>query len=127
MAEGKPDLRKALAANGKFSTHGITFDSGLDKIKPESYGLIREIANILQEDSALRIRIIGHTDSDGSPEANLELSKKRAHAIKTALADTYKIAADRMETDGKGSKEPADKNDTAEGKANNRRAEFVKI
>lgn len=127
VAEGKPDLRKALADDGKFSTHGITFDSGSDKIKPESYGLIREIATILQEDSALRIRIIGHTDSDGSPETNLDLSKKRAQAIKAALTDSYKIAADRMEIDGKGSKEPADKNDTAEGKANNRRAEFVKI
>lgn len=120
-------MRKALAADGKFVTHGITFDYGSDKLKPESYGIIREIAHVLQKDSTLRIRIVGHTDSEGSPENNLDLSKRRAQAIKSALADSYKIPSERIETDGKGASEPVDKNNTAEGKANNRRAEFVKL
>ncbi|EMR00779.1 OmpA family protein [Cesiribacter andamanensis] len=127
VAEGRPDMRKALAADGKFVTHGITFDSGSDKIKPESYGLIREIAAVLQEDPSLRIRIIGHTDSDGAAATNLDLSRRRAQAIKTALATEYSIAENRLETDGKGATLPIDSNDTAEGKANNRRAEFIKL
>ena len=120
-------MRKALATDGKFTTRGITFDSGSDQLKPESFGIIREIANVLQEDKALRVRIIGHTDSDGTAEGNLDLSKRRANAIRTALIDTYKIEGSRLETDGKGASLPVDKNDTAEGKANNRRAEFVKL
>ena len=127
VAEGRPDLRKALVADGKFITRGISFDSGSDQLQPASYGVIREIAQILQEDSSLRIRIVGHTDSDGSAASNLDLSKRRALAIKAALVDTYKIEDKRLETDGKGAGEPVDKNDTAEGKANNRRAEFIKL
>jgi OmpA-OmpF porin, OOP family len=126
IAEGKPDLRKALAADGKFVTQGITFDSGSDQIKAESYGLIREIAALMQEDASLRFRIIGHTDSDGAADKNLDLSRRRALAIKAALAE-HKIDQGRLETDGKGAAAPIDSNSTAEGKANNRRAEFVKL
>lgn len=127
IAEGRPDMRKALAAEGRFITRGITFDSGSDQLQPASYGVIREIAQVLQEDVSMRLRIIGHTDSDGTAESNLDLSKRRAHAIKTALINTYQIDASRLETDGKGASQPLDNNSTAEGKANNRRAELIKI
>lgn len=70
--------------------------------------------------------IVGHTDADGDAAANLDLSKRRAASVKTALAAEFKIDAGRMDTDGKGESEPVDKNDTPAGKANNRRVEFIK-
>jgi outer membrane protein OmpA-like peptidoglycan-associated protein len=73
------------------------------------------------------VKIVGHTDSDGSDAANLDLSKKRAASVKESLTKDFGIDEARMETDGKGESEPIDKNDTPVGKANNRRVEFIKI
>jgi outer membrane protein OmpA-like peptidoglycan-associated protein len=127
IAVGAPDTRSKLITEGKFSTTGIKFDSGSDKIKPESYPVLKEIANVLKENPDVRVKIIGHTDSDGSPDKNLELSKKRAIAVKNALIQEFGIDGSRMETDGKGQTMPVDDNSTPQGKANNRRVEFVKL
>lgn len=127
VAEGKPDLRKALEEDGKFITRGITFDSGSDRLKEESHGVLKDIAEVMQDDPSLKLKIVGHTDSDGADDFNMELSKKRAAAIKVALVDEYSIDGSRLETDGKGESEPVADNNSAEGKANNRRAEFIKI
>jgi outer membrane protein OmpA-like peptidoglycan-associated protein len=127
LAIGAPDTRHKLIEVGKFSTTGIKFDSGSDKLKPESYGILKEIATVLKENPEVKIKIIGHTDSDGKPEMNLELSKKRAISVKNALVKEFGIDEKRMETDGKGQTEPVDSNDTPAGKANNRRVEFVKL
>lgn len=126
MAIGAPDTRNKLITEGKFVTRGILFNSGSDQIRPESYGTLKEIAGVMKENPDLNIRIIGHTDSDGDADANLKLSENRAIAIKKALEKEFGIAGSRMETLGKGETEPADKNDTPAGKANNRRVEFVK-
>ena len=75
----------------------------------------------------LKVKIVGHTDADGSDAANLELSKKRAASVKAALSKEFNIDENRMETDGKGESEPIDKNDNPAGKANNRRVEFIKL
>jgi outer membrane protein OmpA-like peptidoglycan-associated protein len=127
LAVGAPDTRNKLITEGKFTTTGITFDVGSDKIKPDSYGVLREIGLVLQENPNVRVKIIGHTDSDGNAQNNLELSKKRALAVKNALTKQFGIEASRMETDGKGASEPVDSNNTPQGKANNRRVEFVKL
>jgi outer membrane protein OmpA-like peptidoglycan-associated protein len=127
IAVGAPDTRSKLITEGKFSTTGIKFDSGSDKIKPESYPVLKEIANVLKENPNVRVKIIGHTDSDGSPDKNLELSKKRAISVKNALIKEFGIEESRMETDGKGQTMPVDDNSTPQGKANNRRVEFVKL
>ncbi len=126
FAVGAPDTRSKLITEGKLTTRGILFDSGSDKIKPESYGTLKDIAQVLNENMDVRVMIIGHTDSDGDDAKNLELSKKRAAAVKEALTKDFKVDASRMETDGKGESQPSDKNDTPAGKANNRRVEFVK-
>ena len=81
---------------------------------------------MLTETADLKVQIVGHTDSDGEAPANLDLSKRRAASVKTALAGEFKIDAARMDTDGKGENEPADKANTPAGKANNRRVEFIK-
>jgi OmpA-OmpF porin, OOP family len=127
LAVGAPDTRSKLITEGKFVTHGILFDSGSDRIKPESYGALKDIAAVLTENPTVKVKIIGHTDSDGDESTNLDLSKKRAAAVKESLSKEFAIDASRMETDGKGESAPADKNDTPVGKANNRRVEFVKM
>jgi OmpA-OmpF porin, OOP family len=127
LAVGAPDTRNKLITEGKFVTHGILFDVNSDKIKSESYGALKDIANVLNENADVKVKIIGHTDSDGDDKANLDLSKRRAEAVKTMLTKEFSIAGNRMQTDGKGEASPMDSNSTAVGKANNRRVEFVKM
>jgi outer membrane protein OmpA-like peptidoglycan-associated protein len=127
LAVGAPDTRNKLITEGKFVTHGILFDVNSDRIKPESYGVLKEIAGVLTEHGDVKVKIIGHTDSDGDDVSNMDLSKRRAAAVKAALSKEFNIDLSRMEADGKGESEPADKNDTPTGKANNRRVEFVKL
>lgn len=127
LAIGSPDTRNKLITEGKFVTRGILFDVNKDEIKPESYGTLKDIANVLKENADVKVKIIGHTDADGEESANLELSKKRAAAVKATLNRDFGIDESRMQTDGKGESQPADKNDSALGKANNRRVEFVKL
>jgi OmpA-OmpF porin, OOP family len=126
-AEGGQDTRSKLITEGKLVTKGILFASNSDQLKPESYGVLKEIATVLSENPAVRIKILGHTDSDGEESTNAELSKKRALAVKQALISEFKIEASRIETDGKGESEPTDSNSTPVGKANNRRVEFIKL
>lgn len=127
LAVGAPDTRNKLLTEGKFVTHGILFDVNSDKIKPESYGALKDIASVLTENADVNVRIVGHTDTDGDDASNLALSQKRAAAVKAELTTTFGIAPGRMETDGKGEAQPAGPNTTAEGKANNRRVEFIKL
>ncbi len=127
LAVGTPDTRSKLITEGKFVTTGILFDVNSDRIKPESYGVLKDIANVLTENADVRVKVIGHTDSDGDDKSNMELSKRRAEAVKNSLSKEFGIDAERLETDGKGESQPADKNQTTVGKANNRRVEFVKL
>ena len=127
VAKGGVDLRRKLLSEGKISTNGILFDSGSANIKPQSYGIIRQISQVLIQDENIKLNIIGHTDSDGKDDTNLKLSKDRANAVKEALIKVYKISGDRLQTDGKGETEPVDDNTTTNGKAQNRRVEFIKI
>lgn len=126
LAVGDPDTRNKLLTEGKFSTTGILFDVNSSNIRPESYGTLKDIANVLKENSSVHVKIIGHTDSDGDDKLNLALSKKRAESVKEALINEFGIDASRMETDGKGETQPVAPNTTPEGKAQNRRVEFVK-
>ncbi len=126
-AIGAPDTRNKLLTEGKFSTTGILFDVNSDQIKSESFGVLKEIATVLKENEAIDIKIVGHTDSDGDDAKNLQLSIKRAEAVKKMLATTFEIASTRLSTDGRGETMPVDSNTTAQGKANNRRVEFIKL
>ena len=127
LAAGAPDTRNKLLTEGKWVTHGILFDVNSDKVRPESYGAIKEISNVLGENADVKVQIVGHTDSDGDAAQNLELSKRRAEAVRAVLIAQFKIDGTRLTTDGKGETQPIDKNETVAGKANNRRVEFVKM
>lgn len=126
VAKGGVDLRRKLLSEGKISTNAILFNSGSNKLKPESMGVIRQIFQVLQQDTSIGLKIVGHTDADGDENSNLSLSKSRAEAVKNALIDVYGVDADRLSIDGKGESEPVADNSTSEGKSQNRRVEFIK-
>lgn len=127
IATGQPDMRNKLLTEGKLVSYGIYFDVNSDKIKPASAGTLKMIADILTENPNLRIKILGFTDSDGDDAMNLDLSKRRAAAVKQALVNSYTIDAARLETDGKGEQQPVAPNDNGINKALNRRVEFIKL
>lgn len=127
VAEGGEDLRRKLLTEGKISTNGILFNSGCAKIKPQSLGIVLQISQVLLQDENMKLNIVGHTDADGNSETNLLLSKKRAEAVKDALVSLYNIPANRLQTDGRGASAPVAENTTADGKAQNRRVEFIRL
>lgn len=127
LASSEEDLRSKILKEGRFSTNAILFATNSSSIKPESNDIISQIAEVLKQESSLKLKIIGHTDSDGKKDANLTLSKQRAESVKTELVKKYGISATRLETDGKGDTEPVSDNSTANGKSQNRRVEFVKM
>jgi outer membrane protein OmpA-like peptidoglycan-associated protein len=120
-------LIKQLMEEGKAVTNDILFDVNSDVIKKESYAIINQFADALQKNVSLKIKIIGHTDSDGADADNLLLSQKRAAAVKTYITENYPVAGNRIQTDGKGESQPVAPNTTADGKAKNRRVEFIKL
>jgi outer membrane protein OmpA-like peptidoglycan-associated protein len=126
IAEGGVDLRRKLMAEGKISTNGILFDSGSANIQPRSLGIVRQISQVLMQDETINLLIVGHTDSDGSDEANLKLSRERAKSVKKALVNIYNISGNRLTSDGEGESQPVGDNSTSEGKAQNRRVVFIK-
>jgi outer membrane protein OmpA-like peptidoglycan-associated protein len=89
--------------------------------------VIKEIAEVLKTSMETKVTIVGHTDSDGDAAKNLELSLKRANAVKNALSSDFSIESSRLLTDGKGETEPLLPNLNAVNKANNRRVEFIVI
>ncbi len=127
VAKGGVDLRRKLLADGKISTTGILFNSGSAQIQPQSMGIIRQIYQVLQQDSTINLKIVGHTDADGDDQKNLELSKKRADAVKDALVSIYNVSQNRLSTEGMGETKPVADNTSADGKALNRRVEFIKL
>ncbi|GEJ57565.1 OmpA family protein [Anaeromyxobacter diazotrophicus] len=127
LAEGGgKDPKAMLAGEGRVVTHGILFDSGSDVIKPESGPALRSVLALLTEDAALRFRIEGHTDDQGGPKVNGPLSERRAASVRTWLVKQG-VAEQRLVSKGLGATKPMGPNDTAEGRANNRRVEFVKL
>ena len=88
---------------------------------------MKQVEDVLKANPGVKIKITGHTDSDGADAANLELSRKRAEAVKTALETDHGIDGASLQTDGKGESKPVADNKTKEGKAQNRRVEFIKL
>ncbi|MFA5971303.1 MAG: OmpA family protein [Lentimicrobiaceae bacterium] len=127
ITNAAPDMRNKLLTEGKLVTYGIYFDVNKDVIKPESYGTLKGIAEILNEVPEVKVKIVGHTDSDGADAANLDLSKRRAASVKAELVKSFNVNGDRLVTDGMGESQPVAPNDTPVNKALNRRVEFIKL
>ncbi|MBK8881701.1 MAG: OmpA family protein [Bacteroidales bacterium] len=127
IAVGAPDMRNKLLTEGKLVTYGIYFDVNKDVVKHESYGTLKSIATILTENPDVRVKIVGHTDSDGADAANLDLSKRRGASVKNELVKSFGIDASRLESDGMGETQPISPNDSPANKALNRRVELLKL
>lgn len=126
IAKGAVPLYDKLLTDGKFVTTGIKFDVNKAVIKPESMGTINYVVKMLTDHPDLKFSVEGHTDSDGDEVSNLKLSEARAEAIMAKLIEMG-ISSDRLRSKGWGETKPFAGNDSSEGKAQNRRAEFVKM
>jgi outer membrane protein OmpA-like peptidoglycan-associated protein len=115
-----------INATGHVAIYGIYFDTNKSDIKPESEPALQEIAKLLKNNGSLKLYVVGHTDSVGSFDANMKLSKSRADAVVKALYGKHGIAAARLKPYGVSSLSPVASNDTEDGKAKNRRVELVK-
>jgi OmpA-OmpF porin, OOP family len=126
FAESTPDFSQILMSSGRYIARGILFDTDSDVIKPESAPVMKQIAQALEKNPTLKLLIEGHTDSVGDANHNLDLSKRRAAAVKTVLSGQFNVDASRLSTAGLGSTKPVGPNDTPQGRAQNRRVELVK-
>lgn len=126
IAKGAVPLYDRMMTDGKFITYGITFDVGKSTIKPESMGEINRIVTLMKENPDLKFSVEGHTDSTGNEASNQTLSEARSKAIVDKLVELG-IPADRLTSAGKGQSSPIADNSTDEGRAKNRRVEFVKL
>ena len=125
LAKGAVPLYDRMMSDGKFITYGITFDVGKSTIKPESMGEINRIVQLMTENPDLKFSVEGHTDNTGKEASNQTLSEQRSQAIVAKLVELG-IAQDRLTAVGKGQNSPIADNNTDEGRAKNRRVEFVK-
>ena len=126
IAEGGVKFYDRMMQDGKIIANGIRFDVNKATIKPESMGIINSIYDLLSEHAEVKFSIEGHTDSDGDNDFNQKLSEDRAEAVLKQLV-SMGIKNERLTSKGYGETKPIDNNKSAEGKANNRRVEFVKF
>ena len=125
IAQGAVPLYDRLTSDGKITTYAITFETGKADLKPESIIEINRVAKLMQEHPELSLEVQGHCDNTGTDNVNDPLSQERAEVIVAALVKQG-IASNRLTAVGKGSHSPIADNTTAEGRARNRRVEFVK-
>lgn len=118
-------ITSSLAASGRVRLYGINFDLGSDQLRADSKPTLNELVSALKAQPTWKITIEGHTDSTGGASDNLTLSGRRAESVKAFLTAAG-IAADRMTTKGMGQDQPVASNDTAAGRAQNRRVEIVR-
>ena len=119
-------MQKGLAAEGKIALYGVYFDTGRADLKPESKAQLDEMGRLLNADKSLKVFIVGHTDNEGTVDANVALSQHRADAIVAALTRDYRIDPKRLSARGVANYAPVASNDDEAGRARNRRVELVK-
>ncbi|MCU4155601.1 OmpA family protein [Carboxylicivirga sp. A043] len=125
IAKGGVKYYDRVMQDGKIICNGIRFDSNKATLKPESMGPINKICQLMQKQPDLKFSVEGHTDSDGDDNKNQSLSEQRAKVVMQQLV-AMGISVDRLSSKGFGESQPLDNNTTPEGKANNRRVEFVR-
>jgi outer membrane protein OmpA-like peptidoglycan-associated protein len=125
IAKGGVKYYDRVMQDGKIICNGIRFDVNKATLKPESMGPINKICQLMQKQPDLKFSVEGHTDSDGDDGQNQSLSEQRAKAVMNQLV-AMGISVERLSSKGFGESQPLDNNNTPEGKANNRRVEFVR-
>ncbi len=126
IAAGGRDLYDALTEKGRVAVQGIYFDTGSDRLRPESTPTLKQIGTMLKEHADLKLAIEGHTDNVGKSDFNKQLSQKRAEAVQAYLVKNFAVDASRLTAAGLGDTKPAASNDSPEGRQQNRRVELVK-
>ncbi len=126
IAEGGVKYYDRFLQDGKIVSNGIRFDVGKASLRPESMGVLNEIYKMLSEHPDVNVSVEGHTDSDGDNDLNQKLSEDRAGTVMKQLI-SMGISADRLSSKGFGESMPVNTNATPEGKAENRRVEFVRM
>jgi outer membrane protein OmpA-like peptidoglycan-associated protein len=126
IAESAPDPGTALSSAGKYVTHGINFDTNSDRLKLDSAPVIKQIASALIKNPNLKLEIDGFTDATGDAAKNQDLSQRRADAVRQVLVTQFGVDSARLTSKGFGPDRPIGSNDTPEGRAENRRVEFVR-
>ena len=119
------EMLETLNTSGSLALY-INFETGKSIIKTESQTIIVQIAQMLTENTSLKISIEGHTDNVGTPQTNQTLSENRAKAVMNAVA-AKGIDKSRLVFKGWGQSKPISDNNTEDGKAKNRRVEIVKL
>jgi len=112
---------------GSVRVYGIHFDTDKATIKEKSESTLAEIAALLEQESDLRLLVVGHTDAVGEKEYNMDLSEKRAEAVEAFLVSEHGISENRLIPHGVGPLAPVSSNEDEDGRAQNRRVELVKI
>jgi OOP family OmpA-OmpF porin len=113
----------AAPAPKTFLFDHVNFEAASTRLTPESSATVNGLAVVLKAYPSAQVELVGHTDNTGTPESNQTLSLARADAVKGMLANAG-VAADRIATKGAGQDQPVASNDTAEGRARNRRLEL---
>jgi outer membrane protein OmpA-like peptidoglycan-associated protein len=128
IATASPDeIAEALEKDGKVViSGGVLFETDSAKLGPGTGDLVRRIADVMKRNPNLKLSVVGHTDSTGDYNYNVKLSERRAKAFAAALIQDG-VAANRLTAVGVGPQSPVATNDTAEGRAQNRRVELVVI
>lgn len=119
------EMSKSITDTGRVLLYGVTFDTGKDIIRADSEPMLREIAKLLTDHPTLSVRVVGHTDNQGSAASNLELSRRRSASVVNELKLKYSVAGNRLDSFGCGLYAPVASNNTEEGRAKNRRVELV--
>ncbi len=120
------EMSKAIDDAGKVILYGINFDLDKDTLRPDSEPTLKEIGKLMADNPRLSIHVVGHTDNQGKPDYNLDLSRRRAAAVTRELTSKYGVAAGRMDSFGCGPYAPAASNGSEEDRAKNRRVELVR-
>jgi outer membrane protein OmpA-like peptidoglycan-associated protein len=120
------NMAREIETKGSVAVYNIYFDSGKAELKSESDEALRKIADFLKENPDLELYVVGHTDSRGGLEFNLDLSARRAEAVKNALINEYDIDEERLKAEGVAFLAPKASNETEAGRSRNRRVELVK-
>ena len=118
-------MKKAIAETGRVALYGLFFDTGKADMKPESKPALAEIVKLLNGEPSMRLLVVGHTDTVGSPQSNQELSRRRAQSVVDALVKGIGIEPGRLQAAGVGFASPVATNRNEQGRAKNRRVELV--
>lgn len=119
------EMKRSIADTGRVALYGLYFDTDKDIMREDSARTMAEIAKLMKSAPQLKLRVVGHTDNQGAPAHNVDLSKRRAAGVVQQLGSKYGIAAARLDSFGAGQYAPVASNQTEDGRAKNRRVELV--